>query len=275
MECKQLNIAILAETKIWLEDYLQNIKIEGYSHFQIRSDENEDKQGGLICYTKNDTTISYEFPIHKIKDDNLQYVQKERRWIISKTFNQTTAVCFIYARCQFNDNRNEEWNQGIYKIVAKEQQEYKDKQFRVLIIRDLNGHIGNGQSTGIKNNKDQINTNGQMIIDFVNQHNYKILNQDKNTKGLWTRQRGGINTVLDYALLSKEYANDFVSMEIDDKGEYPSESDHNWIFVKLKDKFANKPTANIKDKNQKRCGISRKSKAGKSTMKNCCGILIK
>ena len=90
LECKCLNIAILAETKIRLEDDLQDLKIDGYDYFQIRrSDENEDKQGGgLICYMKKDTTVSYEIPFHKIEDEKLQYVQKERGWIISKTFKQ-------------------------------------------------------------------------------------------------------------------------------------------------------------------------------------------
>ena len=66
------------------------------------------------------------------------------------------------------------------------------------------------------------------------------MNNDEKTEGLWTRQRGGINTIIDYALLDKKYYNDFISMEIDDKGEFPSESDYNWIFVTLKDNYVKK-----------------------------------
>ena len=38
----------MAETKIRLEDDIQDMEIDGYDYFQIRrSDENEDKQGGV------------------------------------------------------------------------------------------------------------------------------------------------------------------------------------------------------------------------------------
>ena len=75
---------------------------------------------------RNDISTKYEIPINEIDEQNLKYVQKERGWVISKTFNTTTATCFIYAGCQFSDNRNEEWNQGIYQVITKEQQKYKD-----------------------------------------------------------------------------------------------------------------------------------------------------
>ena len=136
---------------------------------------------------RKDISTTYEIPFNEIKEKNLQYVQKERGWIISKTFNETTATCFVYAGCQFNDNRNEAWNQGIYQIIATEQQIYRNKGFRVVVIGDLNRHIGNKKNISIKNNKEEINTNGQMILDFVKTHDFKLLNDDKKTTGLWTR----------------------------------------------------------------------------------------
>ena len=171
---------MIAETKIRQEDNFHELDIEGYDYFQIqRSDEEEDKQGGgLICYMRNDISTKYEIPINEIQDQNLKYVQKERGWIISKTYNVTTATCIVYAGCQFSDNRNEEWNQGIYQVISNEQQKYRDQGFRVLIIGDLNGHIGNKEN-GIKNNKPEINVNGQMILDFEIANNFKLLNNDK------------------------------------------------------------------------------------------------
>ena len=37
-------------------------------------------------------------------------------------------------------------------------------------------------------------------------------------------------------------------MEIDDNGNFPSESDHNWIFISLKDNFVKKQTPDNKAK---------------------------
>ena len=82
-----------------------------------------------------------------------------------------------------------------------------------------------------------------------------ILNKDEKTSGLWTRQANGTNTIIDYALLDKNYYNDFISMEIDDNGDFPTESDHNWIFITLKDNYTKKLYNNQNIKKTKKYGI--------------------
>ena len=57
------------------------------------------------------------------------------------------------------------------------------------------------------------------------------------TKGLWTWQKGGYSSVIDYGVISTEHLNSVVSMEIDVRGENGTNSDHNWIFLTLSDKF--------------------------------------
>ena len=60
----------------------------------------------------------------------------------------------------------------------------------------------------------------------------------KITKGLWTRQRGGRSTILDYGVVSKEHVDTVVKMEIDDEGKLPcGNSDHNWLLLIVKDNF--------------------------------------
>ena len=61
--------------------------------------------------------------------------------------------------------------------------------------------------------------------------------QVKVTSGLWTRQRGGISTVIDYVLITAEHMDTVISMEIDDQGKYGGNSDHNWVSLKLRDEF--------------------------------------
>ena len=252
MRSKDLTIALLVETKICLEQDLNDLNIPGYKHFQIRrSDAEHQKQGGgLIAYMKSTITTTYEIPINNIEEKELQYVQTERGWILSKNFKTTTATCFIYAGYQNTENSNYSWNEGIYKIISKEQTNYQNMGYRVLIIGDLNGHIGN-QKDGIRNNNPKINPNGQLIINYTKTHNLMILNKNEKTSGLWTRQANGSNTILDYALLDKQYKKDFISMEIDDNGDFPTQSDHNWIFITLQDNFTNKPITNTNNKKPK------------------------
>ena len=57
------------------------------------------------------------------------------------------------------------------------------------------------------------------------------------SEGLWTWQRSGYSTGIDYGVISPNYLNTVKSFVIDDKGQYPSGSDHNWIFCELADKF--------------------------------------
>ena len=56
-------------------------------------------------------------------------------------------------------------------------------------------------------------------------------------KGLWTWQRGGKKSVIDYALISKEHLHSVHSMVIDDQGHFSTNSDHNWIFLAITDQF--------------------------------------
>ena len=183
MTSQKLTIALLCETKIRLEEDFNDLEIQGYKHFQIRrSNALEHKNGGgMIAYMKDTITTTYEIPINNIEDTQLQYVQYERGWIISKNFNKITATCFIYAGCHTTDNSNYTWNEGIYKVISKEQHNYKQMGYRVLIVGDLNGHIGNNKE-GIKNNKPQINNNGKLILNYTKTNNLMILNKDKKQK---------------------------------------------------------------------------------------------
>jgi hypothetical protein len=97
----------------------------------------------------------------------------------------------------------------------------------------MNGHIGNAPDIGIPGNKPNVNPNGRMLLDFESQNDFSILN--RISTGLWTRQCDFNSTILDYALLSKEHSNSFVSMHIDDQGLFGGDSDHHAFFVVLRE----------------------------------------
>ena len=54
---------------------------------------------------------------------------------------------------------------------------------------------------------------------------------------MWTRQRGGSSSIIDFAVVSSEHLDSVVGLVVDDQGEYGTLSDHNWLFLELYDKF--------------------------------------
>ena len=113
----------------------------------------------------------------------------------------------MYAACQHSDDRKHAaWNDGILKVLAKEQADFRAKGYRTMIVGDLNGHIGSAPGVGIEGNHQSIYPNGQRILDFLERTNMKHINgatrwkdgrQEGICKGLWTWQWGSSKTVID------------------------------------------------------------------------------
>ena len=91
-----------------------------------------------------------------------------------------------------------------------------------------------------------INKNGARFLNFLDLIDSVHINgacripgnlSTKIAKGLWTRQRCGSKSVLDYAVISKEHLHSVHSMSINDTGQYSANSDHNWLFLKVSDQF--------------------------------------
>ena len=90
-------------------------------------------------------------------------------------------------------------------------------------------------------NKPNVNRNGELFLDFLNISNCVHVNGlDNLTKGLWTRQRSGFSSIIDYGVVGREHISSVLSMFIDDQGHYGGGSDHNWIFMDLADRLVKK-----------------------------------
>ena len=89
------------------------------------------------------------------------------------------------------------------------------------LLGDFNGHVGDTPGIGVVGNKPSINNNGRRFIDFLNNsHCVHVNGYQHLTTGLWTRQRAGISTILDYGVIASEHLPSVVSMLIDDQGVY-------------------------------------------------------
>ena len=247
-EQRQSDLVFLFETKRREEEIGTDINIDGYELIEIRrSDTADDKQGGgIACYYKKNRTTLFKQYSPQIDHPDLAYVDNERLWVTVETQHTKTAICGVYFGCQFSDDRNSAWNDGMYWVLQHEVSSLRDQGFRVLIVGDFNAHIGSVVGQGIIGNNNDINKNGERLLQFLITCNMTHVNgalgQDGTSRictGLWSRQRGLSRSIIDYAVLSSEHMDSVVTMFVDDNGVYGGGSDHNWSEIILRDKIAN------------------------------------
>ena len=167
-----------------------------------------------------------------------------------QSLTSKTAFCGLYMGCQYGDNRHGQWNGIMYDVVQREAFALRSKGYRVIYLGDFNGHLGdNPVEGGLIGNTHGVNPNGRRLLNFISVTDSVNVNSlcsvpgDWTTRvcdGLWTRQRGGFSSIIDFVLISKEHANTIVSMYVDDKGVLGGGSDHNWIIFDVEDRFVKK-----------------------------------
>ena len=240
---KMPDVCLLLETKRRLEDSGTCLDVPGYDVTEYkRSDLAGDKGGGgLALFTRKADGLIFKDYDPDLPDPALAFVRKERAWKTVETGNGKTAVCAVYAGFQSPDDMNAAWNDTLYSVLRMEVASLRKEGFRVVLLGDFNGHVGNVPGVGVPGNKPDINRNGRRFLDFLADSSCVHVNGCQNlTDGLWTRQRSGNSSVIDYGVVAKEHLYSVVSMFIDEQGLYGGGSDHNWIFLKLKDNFVRK-----------------------------------
>ena len=245
---KNPDLMILVETKRREEEIGFDISIPGYNlHERRRSDTAEDKGGGGIAvYTKLADGVLFNIHTPNISNPDAAFVANERVWITVESELCKTAICGLYLGCQYSDDRNADWNTLIYQTLQEESFHLRSKGYRVVFLGDFNGHVGEVLGVGVPGNKPGINANGQRFLDFLTHTDSVHINgsvktpgqwDTRLTTGLWTRQRGGSSSIIDFAVVSSEHLDSVVGLVVDDQGEYGTLSDHNWLFLELYDKF--------------------------------------
>ena len=249
---KSPDVVILLETKRRFEESGIDISIPGYSLREARRSNNAGDRdgGGLAVYTKLGDGILFKEYKPDIADRAHAFVNSERMWTLVESQTSKTAICGLYLACQYGDDRFGQWNNIMYDVIQREAFALRSKGFRVVYLGDFNGHLGNNlREGGIIGNTPGVNPNGRRLLNFISVTDSVNINSlckvpgDWGTRvcsGLWTRQRGGFSSIIDYALVSKEHADTVVSMLVDDKGILGGGSDHNWIILDIADKFVKK-----------------------------------
>ena len=169
VQLKTPDVVFLVETKRRLEDTGIDISIPGYRlHETLRSDVANDKDGGGIAvYTKLSDGILFKLHTPDIANPEAVFVANERVWITAESQSYKTAMCGLYLGCQYGDNRNNDWNDTIYRTIQQESFSLRSQGYRLVYLGDFNGHVGDKLGEGVPGNKPGINQNGRKFLDFL------------------------------------------------------------------------------------------------------------
>ena len=236
-----VDLCILLETKRRNPEPGYSIDEDGYNVEEVnRSDTAGDKgRGGIAFYTKKGMIFTEHHP--KIENPDHIFVRNERVWRLVHSSNSKTAICAVYVGFQASDDRHSSWNDILFSVLKSEIVNLRNNGYRVILLGDMNSHVGCAPNVGIAGNHAPINSNGTRFLKFLEEsHCTHVNGQQHLTQGLWTRQQGGVSTVLDYAVVSSEHIGSVKSMMIDDRGKYGTGSDHKWIFLTVNDEFRKK-----------------------------------
>ena len=240
---KTLDVCVLLETHRRHEELGDDVAIAGYDLHEVRrSDVAGDRGGGgLAFYTRQADGILFKEYSPPVADPGLHYVRNERFWLTTESLLMKTALCGVYLACQHGDDRFASWNDGLLLTLRSEAAALRSKGYRIVFVGDFNAHIGSMPGRGILGNHPDVNHNGERFLRFLEEGSFRHVNGERElVTGLWTRQRGGSKTILDYAVISSEHIGSVESLFLDDHGQYAGSSDHNFLFLVLNDQFVQK-----------------------------------
>ena len=64
----------------------------------------------------------------------------------------------------YYDDRNGIWNDGIYWVIQEEANKLRSEGYRIVLLHNMNAHVGNVPGTGIIGNNDDVNRSGEILV---------------------------------------------------------------------------------------------------------------
>ena len=114
-------------------------------------------------------------------------------------------------------------NRRKYSAIKKIIKENREKE--ILIMGDMNGHVG------ILGEK--INKNGELLLQFSEECDLEIGNITKaKGKVTWRKKGGKEKSAIDYILMNNRIRHRIREISIDEDGIIDTKSDHNMIITK-------------------------------------------
>ena len=189
---------------------------------------NGDKKGGGIMWAWR-SSLNARIWNNSDVPEGREWTKKEKFWLTIEWPKYKLALGAIYMAC--DSPRNTEWNDNMYECLTDELIRIR-MTYNVVLVGDFNGRIGNS-SEGVVNGDPVQNANGVRLLNFTRRNNLVILNRENLCTGIWTRMFDKQRSTIDYFLIESANVRSAVNMTIHDEGTNETDSDHNWMDMKL------------------------------------------
>ena len=213
-----VDIMVFSETKLC---GTENRIIAGYKNFRLNRNT---RAGGVAIYYKKELKVEV---IKKNPDC-------ETLWV-KVSGDKDLVIGGIYSPCE--DSVSKATISDFVRELEKDFTEIEVENKHILLVGDLNAHMGNDDE-GILGNNDKVGHNGQEYRRFIKERQLILCNNTSKCQGLWTRIEGETKSILDLTIATVGAFEQIKSVEVDEGNLHCIESknaktDHNITYIKM------------------------------------------
>ena len=169
------HVLCILETKKNSAQTVDTVQFQSYTLIENSRNSSQKYGGGINVYYRMISGYKVKHFEPSYNDPKFEPILTERTWVTITSNTNVTCICFVYVGCQHSNNRNAQQNADMYNLLLLEHKQLRQKGHRIVICGDMNAHVGNLKNIGTTNNH-PVNTNGQLLLDFVNIADMEIVN---------------------------------------------------------------------------------------------------
>ena len=227
-ECEEWKLDVMCLT----ETHLREMNGEEHAYRMIckgRSKQSK-KGGGNAVLVRKASMINCEvINVGECElSEDIMAVKLEYGELVGQRECLYVCVCYMTIEGQGAQAENKRKYECVKNFVSAHEDE------KVLVIGDMNGHIG---LLG-----ERINGNGRLLREACEELNLEILNETM-AEGRVTWRKRGQQSAIDYILVNEKAREKVVSMSIDEDKEFGIASDHNLLLMRYECKVAERRVA--------------------------------
>ena len=215
-ELSEWNVDVLGVTETQLRERVE-LKSDSYCMIGKGRSKQQRKGGGVGVLVRVDADVDVE-ELNVGECEMSEDVMAVRLEYTAGRERESVTVIVCYMTVEGVEARME--NERKYRIIERLVQEHKNE--RVIVMGDMNGHIG---ILG-----EEVNRNGQLLLDFAEVNELEILNATvAEGKVTWSDRQS--ESVIDYMVVNDRARECVKNMWVDEERVVDVASDHNILIL--------------------------------------------
>ena len=206
------------------QEFFPGPQIPEYVWQEVNREEDAKLGGGIGVLFKSNGALSVW---EGVKDN------AERLWVTYENGKEKHAFCGVYLAVKpYKGRKAEDMNMEILALIQLEMSKLTAQGYSVSLCGDFNSWLGTSGRYGMRENRDQINPNGEILIDFMTPLNLKLANKYDQAEGVYTRypdRREGRPSVLDLIILEEDMYDKMTGFSVDEDNTFGVASDHRLV----------------------------------------------